>query len=171
MIENIQDFVLSSPELTTLLIAIVYVILRLQRQLPYRQFRFLHLGKSFLFQALDSWATSYGRPLIRPKNAPQESSEYITTVDTSPRETYQRLREAGCSPHLIATVKSRPHNVSIQYTHSQLVTLNDDGTQTEYYLFPTEGGTDIYGHRETAVTDPSGHVSDRQQKADLPDNF
>jgi len=171
VIGNIQEFVLSSPELTTILIGLIYVILRLQRELPYRQYRFLHLGKTFLFQALDSWATSYGRPLIRPKNAPQESVEYITTVDTSPRETYQSLREAGCSPHLIATVKSRPHNERIQYTHSQLVRLNNDGTQTEYYLFPSEEGTDIYGHRETAVTDPTGHVSDQQQKAELPDTF
>jgi len=170
-ITDIQEFVLSNPELTAVLITVLYTLLRLQKTLPYRQYRFLHLGKSMLFRLLDKQATAYGRPLIRPKNEPENSDEYITTVDTSPRQTYKRLRENGCSPHLIATVKSRPHGSTMQFSHSQLVKQHSDGTQTEYYLFPASGGTDIYGHTETSVLDPSGHVSDSQTKAELPENF
>ena len=172
MIDNLTEFVTTNPEVAVVIGILAYVIVRFQRNLSYREYRFLQLGKSFLFPALDAYATKRGRPLVRYKNATDTSEEYITSSESGPRETYKRLRQSGCSPHLLATLKARQSDSGTQYAHSQLVRMVNDGMQVEYYLFPNaDNGTDIYGHSETAVTDPEGHLEDPQTKAELPENF
>lgn len=168
---DIEQVIFDSPELTAALVVVIYGLVKWQRGLSYREYRTAHLIKSRLFRLLDDRATAAGRPLIRSKGKPEDDPEYITTVPYGPRETYNRLRQAGASPHLIATTKRRVTDDGYQYSHSQLVRLNDDGTQTEWYLFPAAGGTDIYGHRETAVTDPEGHVGTPQDAATLPEDL
>lgn len=169
-IANIQDLIFSSPELSTILLIVVYVGLRYQKTLSYQEYRFFHLGKTFLFRLLDAKMTTLGRPLIHPKNPPETSQEYITTVSKPPRQVYEHFLSLGASPHLIATTKARPHNGGMQYTHSQVVFQQGD-QQTEYYLFYNDGETDVYGHAETTVLDPQGHVTDGVDPAELPENF
>jgi len=42
-----------------------------------------------------------------------------------------------------------------------------ENAQVECYLFGNgDGTTDLYVHSETAVTDPEGHLSDRQTDGD-----
>jgi len=171
-IQNIQEFVLNDPALSAGLLVLIYIGIRWQRTLPYREYRMWHLVKIFVFRRLDKRLTALGRPLIHPKHRPENSDEFITTLPDPPRMVFEELRSLGASPHLICTVKSRPGvTTGVEYTHSQLVMLNDDGTQTEYYLFYNDGSTDVYGHRETAVTDPQGHVSDAQTAAKLPEDL
>ena len=173
-ISNIQEFVLSNPLLVGVLVVIIYVGVAWQRSLGYRQYRMFHLLKTGAFRVLDGRFTKLGRPLIHPKHRPEDSREYLTTIDAPPRVVFQRFREAGASPHLIASTKSRPGpDGGTQYTHSQLVYIWGDGTQTEYYLFTDgDGKADVYGHNETAVLDPEGHVSDGITPAKhLPDGY
>jgi len=169
-IANIQELIFGSPELSTILLIVVYLGLRYQKTLSYQEYRFFHLGKSFLFRLLDDKMTAVGRPLIHPKNAPDNSQEYITTVDKPPRQVYEHFLSIGASPHLIASTKARPHNGKTQYTHSQVVFQHGD-RQSEYYLFYNNGETDIYGHAETTVLDPKGHVTDGVDPCELPEDF
>ena len=165
---DIQEFALSNPEVLIALTVVLYIGARLQRTLTYPEYRFLHLGKCFLFGYLDQWARNHGRPLVRHKQSTENSHEYLTTADMGPRQTYMQLIEAGCTPHLIATAKKRPN----QWSHSQLVKLGADNKQSEFYLFAAGNGeTDIYGHVEGAFTDPKAHLTDKQTKAQLPSGF
>lgn len=159
---DIPELVLNTPELLIGLTVVILLIVAYQQTLSYQEYRFAHLTKSIVFKLADAWATQRGRPLIRPKRQPSDSGEFVMTVDYSPKETYQKLREAGFSPHLVATTKVR----NGEFTHAQLIYLHEDGQQTEVFFWPGENGVDVYAHVETAVTNPTGHLTDGQELGD-----
>ncbi len=173
MIENIPDAIFGNPVATVGLIILIYLLLGIQRTLSFREFRTLQLLKIFIFPLLDSWATKRGRPLLRYKDLPETETEFIKRVEDSPRAVYRRFRDAGASPHLLATLKARSAGDRPQFAYAQMLILDSEtNMQTEFYFFPAKGGgTDIYGHRETAVTSPTQHVGNAQEPAKLPDNF
>jgi hypothetical protein len=163
----IVEEILSNPVYVGILTVVIIVGVYYQKRLGYTDYRVLHSLKSVLFRAFDSRARSAGRPLVRYKHF--GDNEFVTRVETSPRKTFQKLREGGFSPHLIATLKVRKNKTREQVAHSQLVYTHSDGMQTEAYLFAHNDGTDVYGHVETSVVDVEGHLTDPQTDGDARD--
>lgn len=165
---NLQDLVLSNPWLLAVLTVAVLAVVAYQRTLTYREYRTAHVVKSLVFRVLDPLATRRGRPLLAHVDGATHP-EFLRTYPATPRETFRRLRAGGFDPHLVATTKVRSlGNGQREVSHSQLVYYHDDGTQTEAYLFPAGHGntTDVYAHHETSVTDPAGHLTDKQTDGD-----
>lgn len=159
MLTDIQEFVMSNPELVVGLTVLVTIGVHYQKGLTYREYRFIHIGKCWAFYALNSWASKRGRPLVRTIG----EDSFVMSVDENPRSVYSTLSEEF-SPHLIATAKKAEDG---SWSHSQLVQFHDDKRQTEAVLFSNpDGTTDVFGHLETSVTDPDGHVSDAQEPGD-----
>jgi len=106
-------------------------------------------------------------------------AEYLETWAARPGTAFDRLRAAGFVPNLASSLKRRPgshgDDPPMQLSVLSMVYYHNDGTQTEVYLFDNPDGTlDVYGHNETSVTDPRGHLSDEQRDGDprgvLPDS-
>jgi len=163
MQSNIPEYVMARPELVVGLTLVILAVVAWQRTLSYPEYRTAHLIKSLLFAVADGWATNRGRPLLRAKHPPDQSDEFVATVDLTPTHTYQTLRRAGFAGHLVGTTKVRTG----EWAHAQMLFVHDDGQQTEVYLFPNaDGGTDVYAHVETVVTNPMGHLTDAQTAGD-----
>ena len=168
---NIQEVVFDNPLALAALTLVMILGVHYQRGLSFREYRALQRGKNAVFPALDSWARSNGHFLVRTKGREgPESPEHLSTTPASPREVYRELRDAGFSPHLLASAKRRPHPAGEgwQYAWAQLIYNHPEVTgQTEVYLFRQPGGgTAIYAHNETSVTDPEGHLRDEQVDGD-----
>lgn len=98
-----------------------------------------------------------------------DDAEYLETWACRPGEAFARLSKAGFEPNLASSLKRRPGplNGAPELSVLSMVYYHDDGTQTEAYLFDNADGTlDVYGHNETSVTDPRGHLSDPQADGD-----
>jgi hypothetical protein len=112
-----------------------------------------------------------GRPLTRNKTNKQEEKFFST--DASPDEVEVALTDGGYDRNLISTKKYiiRDDEQIWAVGSYRIVYGEDDRFQHHIYLIPREdGGTDVYGHKETNYEyDPSGHVSDAQGDGD-PDN-
>jgi hypothetical protein len=163
---SIPDLIFNTPTLAALLTALIYAIVRSQRGLSYHEYRLLHRCKYALFRALDSTARRYGRPLVRLKGY-RNDSEFVATASYRPRTVARRLAAAGLSYHFLSTAKRRRTPWGRQDAFAHLVAIHDDDTQTEVFLFSTaNGGTDLYAHHETAVTDPEGHHLTEQTPGD-----
>jgi len=103
-------------------------------------------------------------------------AEYLETWAARPGTAFDRLRAAGFVPNLASSLKRRPGSHGTpKLSILSMVYYHEDGTQTEAYLFDNPDGTlDVYGHLETSVINPRGHLSDEQRDGDprgvLPDN-
>lgn len=161
---TLQSWLSNSPLLALAVAAVVAAILLLQRRLPYRWYRWLHLGKVNLAARYGEWFRERGRPVIRYKRV--YGSEFVGQDPRDPRAVFAALRDGGFSPHLPATVKARyVSGDDRQFAHSQLVTIHDDGFQTEVYLFRRAdgNGTDVYAHVEPNAADVDDHLGGDQQ--------
>lgn len=157
---DVVDTVLSEPLLVIALGVVIYTLVRYQRGLSYTEFIIAHRAKCIVFRILDGPASKRGRPLVADKS--DASEEFVRHTDATPRTVARRLRSARFDPHLVATAKRRDG----QCAHSQWVQFHDGEKQTEVYLFPSNGGTDVYAHFETSVRDPEGHLTDEQTPGD-----
>jgi len=160
------------------------VILRNQTAEEYLRKVLIHLdGYQRGLTAQDDWVESlkvgvfaplnpifrrFGRPLIRNKT--NESNEKFFSTPKSPDEVEEALTGAGYARNLISTKKYRMVNDEQHWAVGsyRVVYGEDDKFQHHVYLFRREdGGTDVYGHKETNYEyDPSGHVGDQQWNGD-----
>lgn len=123
-----------------------------------------------LFTTGDQLFRRFGRPLTRNKT---DSNEMFLHADKSPDEVERLLTEGDYHRNLISTKKYRMLGERQQWAVGsyRIVYGEDNEYQHHVYLFPGEnGGTDVYGHKETNYEeDPEGHVEDEQWNGD-PDN-
>ena len=97
-------------------------------------------------------------------------ADYVTTANASP-DAVERALMGPYQRNLASTRKYREHhNDGRQYAVGSFVTAvpaHDDGLARQHhvYLFPSpSGGTDIYAHEETRVTEGAEHLTDTQQE-------
>lgn len=129
--------------------------------------------KLAVFVTADPVFSKAGRPLVRNKT--DESNEQFFHTDKSPDQVEVLLADGGYSRNLISTKKYRMVDDGERQQWAvgsyRIVYGEDDKYQHHVYLFPDgNGGTDVYGHKETNYEhDPSGHVEDRQWNGDPDD--
>jgi len=77
--------------------------------------------------------------VISRKSTPEEDAEYLTAVEGSVGDVFKRLVAGGGSPHLINSVKVRPHGDGSQYSAARVtdhyltsLEVDTDGLQNEY---------------------------------------
>jgi hypothetical protein len=160
----LPDPIASDPRLYAVLLVVLALAVVAQRFLPWETYATIHRAKTVLFPLLQP----YVRVLLVSQKGGRDDAEYLTTIDDSVRGVWATLTSAGGSPHLICSVKARPHpDGGRQLSSAHVVWLHTDGTQTEAFLFRVAGGVDVYAHHETAVTDAEGHLSDPQTDGDV----
>jgi len=169
---EVPKLILSDPLLLAALTVAVIVGAHYQATLTYREYRFAHITKCYVFAALDSRARSkYNRPLVRTKDYREDHLDFVETTDGNARAVASTLW-ASFDPHLIATAKRRHTPDGLQWAHSQWVYYHDDGTQTEVYLFDNgDGTTDVYAQLEGSIKDPEAHLTDDQRHGDVRDAY
>ena len=117
---------------------------------------------------LNSVFRRFGRPLTRNKT--DEEAEKFFSTSASPDDVEVALTDGGYSRNLISTKKYiiRDGKQIWAVGSYRIVYGEDNRFQHHVYLIPREdGGTDVYGHKETNYEyDPSGHVSNRQWYGD-----
>lgn len=129
--------------------------------------------KLAVFVSADPVFSRAGRPLTRNKT--NEEDEKFFNSSKSPDEVEVLLTEGGYDRNLISTKKYRMVDDGERQQWAvgsyRVVYGEDDKFQHHVYLFPDgDGGTDVYGHKETNYEhDASGHLNDRQFDGD-PDN-
>lgn len=124
---------------------------------------------------LNPITTKLGRPLTRNKT--NRDSEQFFSTSASPDAVERALVKTGYARNLISTKKYRMVGEEGNRTQQwgvgsyRIVYGDNNEYQHHVYLFPREdGGTDVYGHKETNYEhDPSGHFSDEAWVGD-PDN-
>jgi hypothetical protein len=165
-VELLQD----NPELVVLLAATLRLARAYQTELSWQEFRMIHRLKRGLFPILDKTALGDAILLVSEKRG-REDAEYQATVSGGVRETAQALRKAGCSPHVLCSIKRRPEERGDPLTDAHvLFTIEGTGDQVEAYIFDNDDETvDVYAHTETGVTDPLGHLTDKQTDGDAYD--
>lgn len=151
-----------SPALFAGLTVVVVSLLYYQRTLSWAEYRRLHTLKVRILPIIDRYTNAF----VVSRKGGVDDAEHLSTVDYTVRETFGILRDAGGSPHLINSIKVRPYINSSQYSAAHLVWTHDDGSQTEAYLFPTAGGTDVYAHHEPSVANIDDHLSGPQRDGD-----
>ena len=162
MQSNIPEIVLGNPVLLGVLTVLVLAVVAYQRTLTYPEYATIHTLKTVLFRALDPWARKRGRRLINDKGG-REDAEFLTVWDGSARDVLTTLRSEGWDYHLVSTDKRRDGDLD----DGHAVIYHDNGDQTEVYVFELDNGkTEVYGHVETATTNPEGHLSDAQTDGD-----
>jgi len=124
-----------------------------------------------LFEAADWFLRPLGRSTI--KEVPPEG--HIVTVDLSPDEVEERIHPLY-KRNLLSTRKYRDlssGNGGRQWAVGSWVhDPTDKDWQHHIYLFPSpSGGTEIYGHKEPSVRDPSAHVDPDTGVHGDPDNI
>jgi len=153
------------PELLVAVTVLVRAALAWQTQLTWHEYRTLHRLKRGVFPVVNRYA---GTAILWVSNkGGRDDPEYIDTLDKPYREVVTDLRRGGGTLHLLNSLKRRPdtHGDSLSVAH--LVWTHADGKQTECYLFRnSDGTTDLYCHVETSVSDPLGHLTDRQKDGD-----
>jgi len=161
---TLTDTILSTPALLALLALVIRGVLYSQRGLSWYEYRTLHGLKRLLAPRLDD---RFGVSLVNPKGY-RDDGEFLYTDIITVSAVAKYLHGRGGSYHLVNSLKRRTTpDGTVQYSRAHLVWFHGDGTQTEVYLFAAvDGGTDVYAHHETAVTDPDGHLTDGQTDGD-----
>jgi hypothetical protein len=166
---NVVDTAFQSPELLAALTLVITAVWYWQRQLTLTEYRAWHRLKATWFTRLDGIASRLGRPLVHGKGG-RGHPEFIAGVHTPPAEVARDLLQYGFEPHLLATLKTRDGEHGPQPTWGQFVyteQVKGKTIQTEAYIFRNVGGsTDVFGHVETSVLDPVGHLTDPQDDGD-----
>jgi hypothetical protein len=158
-----------NPELVVLLAATLRLARAYQTELSWSEFRMIHRLKRGLFPILNKTPLGNAILLVSEKRG-REDAEYQATVSGGVRETAQALRKAGCSLHVLCSIKRRPDTRGDPLTDAHVVWTMDDGHQVECYLFDNDDATvDVYAHTETGVSDPLGHLTDKQTDGDAYD--
>lgn len=161
LLQSAVDLFRQSPELAVGLALLLRAALAWQRGLSWYEYRTIHGFKRAVFPVLDERLALVS--FVNPKGG-RDDPEFLRTVDGSVRQTVGDLRREGGTLHLINALKRRPDGT---LTAAHVVWTHPDQTQTEAYLFDNGDGTvDVYAHYETSVTDPEGHLSDRQNDGD-----
>ena len=143
-----------------LLLGVIAAVVVAQRFIGWRTYRRIHRLKIRLLPLVDRYTSLF---VVSNKQLPEDDAEYIDTVEPTVRDTFETLTAAGGSPHLLNSIKRLPDG---RYSASHVVCIHSDISQTEAYLFDTDGGTLVYAHHETSVLDPEGHLSDPQTDGD-----
>ena len=160
----LPEFIASDPRVYAALVAVIALALVAQKFLTWQTYSQLHRAKALAFPLLQP----YVRVLLVSRKGGRDDAEYLTTVDDSVRGVWGTLVAAGGSPHLLCSLKERPHpDGGTQLSSAHVVWIHNDGNQTEAYLFRVADGVDVYAHSETAVTDADGHLSDPQTDGDV----
>jgi len=161
MLGGLQPF-LEEPILLGVLTVLIMLALNYQRNLSWPEYKTIHSLKRGVLPLIDKYTGVF----VVSRKGGREDGEYVATVDKSLRATFKQLANDGFSPHVINSIKQRPHpdDGQAQYSGAHLIKIHSDGTQTEIYLFNMGGKCDLYAHNETAVTDPKGHLVDTNQK-------
>jgi len=155
--------VFDNPILSVALLLTILAVLQYQRTLTWREYRTLHRLKVALLPRIQDTGR-YGTFWVNTKGLPDADAEYLRTLQATPRAVARQLLAGGASYHLINSIKVRETPDGPDYSVAHFLWLHDDGTQLEAYIFDNGDGTcDIYAHKETAVTDPDGHIRDTQQ--------
>lgn len=94
-------------------------------------------------------------------------AEYFTTAKASPDEVEEAIHPRY-ERNIVSTRKYRMRDGEREWTVGSWVhDPADTNKQHHIFLFETpDGRTDIYGHRETSVRDPVGHLTDAQTHGD-----
>jgi len=165
----------NDPVALSLITLGLFALLLIQRRLGWQKYKRIHRAKVRLFPILQRLIPSY---LFVSEKGYRDDAEYQDTWNRSVKATWHELTSIGVggSPHLLSSIKRRETPEGPQYSAAHVVWTHADGKQTEAYLFENpDGTTDIYGHMETGVTDPEGHLSDPQTDGDprevIPSKF
>lgn len=121
--------------------------------------------RRILYEAADSVLRPLGRQTVREKGV----ADYITTVHADSDVVETALHNGGYNRNVLSTRKYRTHHGGGEQwaVGSWVYDPPTTDWQHHVYLFDAEGGgTDMYGHRETSVRDPDGHLNDRQTHGD-----
>jgi len=153
----------NDPVLFAALTVAVVAVLQYQRILSWAEYRRIHALKVRFLPIIDRYTNLF---VISRKGTPEEDAEYLTTVSGSVGDVFKRLVAGGGSPHLINSVKVRPHGDGSQYSAAHVVWTHDSGDQTEAYLFRAEHGVDVYSHFEPSVVNVDAHLSGEQTDGD-----
>lgn len=111
-------------------------------------------------------------PLDHSFTLEKSARDYITTAQASPDAVEVALDAAGYQRNLVSTRKYRTHHDGGKQwaVGSYVYDPADTDWQHHVFLFKApDGGTDVYGHRETSVTEPVGHLTDGVTPGD-PEN-
>ncbi len=160
--------VFSDPRYYSVLLLAIVLLVQYQRTLSWTEYKQIHKLKVRYFPLIGQFTSLF---LISHKGG-RDDAEYIETVDKSVKEVFTQLNKNGGSPHILCSIKKRPNpdGEGTQYSAAHILWLKGNN-QNEAYLFENDdGSTDVYAHRETAVTDPVGHMSDKQVDGD-PENI
>jgi hypothetical protein len=159
------EWLLANPEAAFLLGLVLRAGLAWQSELTWYEYRTLHGLRRMLFPILHKALPFYQRFVSKKRG--RDDAEYIVTLSKSPRGVVSELRAAGGSLHLLSSIKKRPDKYGDPWSVAHVVWTHDDGNQTEAFLFAnSDGGTDVYAHYETGVSDPVGHLTDKQTDGD-----
>jgi len=153
----------NDPVLFAALTVAVVLVLQYQRTLSWGEYRRIHALKVRFLPYVDKYTNLF---VISRKGTPEEDAEYLTTVSGSVGDVFKRLVAAGGSPHLINSVKVRPHGDGSQYSAAHVVWTHESGDQSEAYLFRADSGVDVYSHFEPSVVNVDDHLSGEQEDGD-----
>lgn len=164
MLQTAADLLTEYPEAMAALVVLLRVGMWYQSELSWYEYRTVHGLKRLVFPVLDRRFAFVS--FVNGKGG-RDDPEFLTTVDTDIPDTVAQLREGGGTLHVISALKKRPAEHGDPLTRAHVVWSHADGKQTEAYCFHnTDGTTDLYVHVETGVTDPVGHLTDRQTDGD-----
>jgi len=154
---------LTNPVFVLVVAVVIRYAVAYQRQLSWPEYRTLHAAKRALFPVLDPVFPRFA--LVNAKAYRDDSPEFVLAYTQGFRPAVRALRDAGASLHLLSSLKVRETPEGQQYTAAHLRWRNDDGRQTEVFLFHSVDGpgVDVYTHTEAWVEDPDSHVRDTEQ--------
>lgn len=154
--------VFDDPVALAVLTLVVAALVYWQRDLTWREYQTVHQIKLRVLPLLDRHTNLF----VVSRKGDYTDPEFLLSMASAPEETFNTLRDAGGSPHLINAVKMRPAPVTgtRQYAIAHLVWSHDDGSQTEAYLFSNNGQTDVYAHHEAGVRNPRKHYENTNQQ-------
>lgn len=108
------------------------------------------------------------RPLGGYAVSEAHTGDYIGLYDGTSDELEKQLDERGYQRNLLSARKYRQYHGHKQWaTVSYVYDHPETDWQHHVYAFERLGEyTDVYGHLETSVRDPSGHITDEQVRGD-----
>lgn len=125
--------------------------------------------RRILFEAANAVLEPLGRPTVQEVTA----VEHITTVPQSPDKVEQLLHPMY-SRNLLSMRKYREFNREARQwaQGSWVYDPSWEPWQHHVYVFPAKnGGTAIYGHKESSVRDPGEHLDTSNSVHGDPDNL
>lgn len=156
---------LTDPVLLAVVAGLLALGLWFQRGVAYDRYRRIQRLKQRFFPKLNFVWPHF----VHKKESTSEDAEYLATWDTTPREAFDLLREAGAIPHLICSIKKRASEARYEYSDLHMVWIHNDGSQTETYIFVTDDGLDVYAHNEAVIWEMEEHLSGPQIDGDPND--